>query len=402
MDLRYYLATLVRRKWQILTVALLTVLATLCFTLFLVKTTFEATIYFTVAARDDKITDYYDFSNYYGTMASVEFARTLSGWHENPKFQDEVYKKAGVDLSKDLSFLRHFIGAFSVNRIERANVVVNLDSKTLEGADKLSQAYADVLQAHLDHYNQLADSKYSLVFSDRTLNAKQPSLPTNLFLALLVGLILGVIFAYLYEYLTRVASDQEQIERLLGEKAFEFLPRKFAVRDLDFLRSYLEKLPATHTILAGIGFDTSELTSKLSLNMIREGELALLVDADLSHRALHKAFKQTRRANKGLTDLADSRELDKNIWEIEKGTLSFLPVGRGERLVWEIFEKLQSSRKFSRMLIHTSLPQNAEVLNLVKGANLLVVAKLGETKLEDLQKTAAFLSGSKFHLVVLK
>jgi len=402
MDLRYYLATLVRRKWQILTIALLTILVTAVTTLFFVKTTFEGTIYYTVAARDDKITDYYDFSNYYGTMSSVEFARTLSGWHENPLFKDEVYKKAGVDINQDLSFLRRLIGPFSVNRIERANVVVNLNSKTLAGAEKLAQAYTDVLQARLERYNQSADSKYSLVFADRNLSAKQPALATNLFLATLIGLILGVIFAYLYEYLTRVASDQEQIEKILGKKAFEFLPHKFKVHDLDFMRSYIEKLPATHTILAGIGIDPSGLTSKLSLNMIREGELALLIDADLSHRTLHRSFKQTRRATKGHTDMADSRELDKNILEIEKGTLNFLPVGRGERLVLEIFEKLQSSRKFNRMLIHTSLPQNAEVLNLIKGANLIVVAKLGETKLEDLQKTAAFLNDTKFQLVVLK
>ncbi|MDD4352000.1 MAG: Wzz/FepE/Etk N-terminal domain-containing protein [Candidatus Gracilibacteria bacterium] len=402
MDLRHYLQTLLRRKWQILTITLLVVLVSVVSTLFLIKPRFESTMYFTISARDDKITDYYDFSNYYGTMAAVEFTRALSAWHENPKFQEEVYNKAEVNVNEDGTFLTKLLGPFSVKRIERSNMRVKLSSKTFEGAEKLAQGYTEVLQSRLEHYNQVSDSKYNLVQADRVTYAKETKLTMNIILALLVGLILGIIFAYLYEYFTGVVCSKDQTEKKLARKAFELLPRRFEISDLAFLRSYIEKLPHKHTILAGVDFDPSELTSKLSLNMIREGELSLLIDADLEKRKLHQSFKQTRKAKTGHTDLDAIKNIEKNIFEIEKGKLHFLPVGKGEKLIWEIFDKLGSSRKFDRLLIHTTLPKNAEVLNIVKGANLILIVKLGESKIEDLQKVAEFLGNEKAHLVVLK
>jgi len=401
MDLRNYLAVLVRRKWQILVITLLTVLVSTLSTLFLLETKYGATLYFTIASRDDKITDYYDFGNYYGNMASIEFARTVSGWHENPQFKDDVYNKAGISINEDLDLLRKLIGPFSVKRIERANIKVGLNSKTLASAERLAQSYVDILEERLEHYNQVSDTQYNLAESSRILYAKEPKLGTNIPIAIFIGLILGIIFAYLYEYFARVVSSKDQAEEILGRKACEVLNKKFSFSDLAFLSSYVKKLPHSNTVIAGLSVESKEISSKLALQLAGSEENYLLVDADLDKKHLHQSFKESRKAKKGYTE-TDSKDLDKLVQEIEKGKLSVLPAGRDDKFPRDFFGKLTGLRKFKGLLVHTLFPKYVEVLNSLKPANLILIVKLGQSKTSDLQKMREFLEEEKVHLVILK
>lgn len=76
--------------------------------------------------------------------------------------------------------------------------------------------------------------------------------------------------------------------------------------------------------------------------------------------------------------------------------LKFIPAGTGKGFLIEIFSNL--SKKI-RTLVHTQLPENAEILRL-SNATLILVVKLGKSKISDLKKIKEVWDGEMKLVVV--
>ena len=59
------------------------------------------------------------------------------------------------------------------------------------------------------------------------------------------------------------------------------------------------------------------------------------------------------------------RQLDKYLITVEGNRLKLLPVGKGKNFFREILDSMTRSKSYHRMLIHTELPRNIELLSLL-------------------------------------
>ena len=144
MELRFYLSTLFRRKWHILIITLLTVLLSSFFTVN-AEPKYSGSVFFTIGFRDDIPSEDYREGHYWSHQASIEFARTLSGWPKDPNLAGAVDDRAQVDMETDLDLLGKLLGAFSTKRVERANLQISFRSKELANVERLADSLIQVI-----------------------------------------------------------------------------------------------------------------------------------------------------------------------------------------------------------------------------------------------------------------
>ncbi len=221
MEFSALFAPIWRRKWQIIIIAIITSILLSLYSVTIAKPSYYATIFFTIGYRDDQQpTENYDYANFYGNNASIEFARTLSAWPKDPYFIDEIYKRAGVDKDNDQSIVDKLLGNFSVSREERANLKVNIRSKNEENLKKLSQAFLSIMHERLDTYNRQVATQYSMVNESTSLYISLLTTEESWPLGAIIGLLIGILLAYFSEARQGTLSTNQQVESIFEEPLF--------------------------------------------------------------------------------------------------------------------------------------------------------------------------------------
>lgn len=221
MELSALFAPIWRRKWHVILIAVITSLALVLYSITLAKPSYHSEIFFTIGYRDDQTpTEAYNYGNYYGNYASIEFARTTSAWPKDPYFVDEIYKRAGVNKDEDQSLVDKLLGNFSVSREERANLSVKVRSKSEENLKKLSSAFITVFEERLNAYNLESATKYNLVNESVSFYASLLTTDEAWAFGALLGLLLGIIWSYLWEARQGTLSTAQQLEETFHQNIF--------------------------------------------------------------------------------------------------------------------------------------------------------------------------------------
>lgn len=339
MEISALFAPIWRQKWFIILFGILGSITLTIYSQFLSTPNYYAHVFFTVAYRDEQRTpDDYAYANYYGNYASIEFARTVSAWPKDPHFIKEVYDDAGVDRDTDQGLVDQLLGNLSVTAQERANLRVNIRSRSEENLRKLTASFTKILRERLDNYNRQSATQYQLININSTpfITYLQPNEAWPLGLAL--GLILGLVWSYIWETWQGKLATAQQLQDTLAQSLF------------------WEK--------KGSGNNMSPIST-----LLKSWDKDILV---VSNRASQKKFiRALLRTNVSAHIVSSEAEQLK----------SYLP----KNSTLTITTNQPTSKKATKVLNLVNFPEDSNALVDMPQASLLIVAQRGRSRIHELQ-----------------
>ncbi len=221
MEISALFTPLWRGKLHIIIITAISTAALVLYSLYVAQPSYQSNVFFTIGYRDEYVpVNNYNYGNYYGNYASIEFARTLSAWPKDTFFIDDVYKRAGVDRVQDEGLIDKLIGNFNVKREERANVVVNIRSKSEASLQKLTNSFIKIMKERLETYNNQTATSYQMVNLSTTFYSSFLALDEAWPLGILLGLLLSMIWVYIYEAWLGVLNTNKQLEEIFDRSTF--------------------------------------------------------------------------------------------------------------------------------------------------------------------------------------
>lgn len=395
MELRFYLQTLLRQKKTILITMVLFGLIGYFLALSVVPTRYNGSVFFTIAYRDDQQTEDYKIGNYWANQASIEFARTVSGWPENPRLIDEIYATAGVNKAEDINLLGKLLGAVNVKRVERANINLTFNSASGANADKIADAIVSVFQTKIEEYNNEVATNYRIIGVAKAFEEKIPDPYSFGWVGIILGLIFGIIFAYLFEFFRGVVTHPEQIEDTTGIRRFDTIKGTMNSAQLDYIAGYYISNPHEEIIIGGLQTMPNKFLFELSKKLEATLPKLDLIDGSIQGPGLHKYFKKKPLRLKELTGVTLKRKwvrLDK------ESDYRLMPRSINEQLTGALIKSLMTK---GTTCVSCNLPLQLDILNELPKADLLLLVKLGETKKETLKSVVSYLGDRSYKLIIV-
>jgi capsular polysaccharide biosynthesis protein len=395
MELRFYFETLLRQKYVILSIVIAGLIGGYLYGTFLMPTQYNGSVFFTIAYRDDQQTEEYKIGNYWANQASIEFARTVSGWPENPRLVDEIYSTAGVNMQEDIGFLGKLLGPISVKRVERANLNLNFSSKTLENSGKIADAIVAVFETKLTEYNNEAAANYRIVGVGKAFEEKVPDPNVLAWVGAILGLIFGIIAAYMVEFFSGVITHPEQVEQIIQAQRFDAVPRSLKSKSLGFTSGYLKSNTFKHVLVAGVGINPNKFVHTLISNLEETGLEVDVVDGTHTGPGLHKYFKT--KLIKGGKDSTPA-QLKKSWKSVGPKTRLFSRLTSGPLSL----ETLTSVLEKKPVVISCELPLKTDVVDAVSCDELFLLVELGTTGKDLLKSVIHYLEGKPYKVIIIK
>jgi len=319
-------------------------------------------------------------------VAATYFGETLVGWFRNPAF----LAKLNANFP-DLNL------SWSAYKQERQNLVVDLVYSPAGNEKDLQKTLIQVLNQEIQNYNKLTNSKFLLIDQ----GFKSQEVPNQVAkLLILIGILAFAIISAggaVWEKWKGLLVDKEQLTQILQAEIVEYLDSHWEKNNLTLLFLLMQRLHPL-LILAGVDLATDLLAVALAHQNNAFGEKLVLVDGDLQARNLQKSLGIAENEEiKGHTDIftkiSEKLNLQDYCYNLNDN-LDFVPAGKGKCFLLEVMKTLAEHQ---RTLVHTSLPQNLEILRL-EGALFLVV-KIGVTKIKHLQEIRRAWTG-KIYIVL--
>ncbi len=398
MDLRWYLGPLTRKLWLIGLTVVIAAGAAWAYASFVQPTRYTGELFMTIALTDDQQTAEYKFGNYYANYASIEFARTASGWIQSADFVERVYRDARVDPSTDVDILGKLFGAISVTRVERANMDFRIRSLSSENAERLLIALRESFARQLTTYNAAAGTKYVVANPQARVDVSAPAPLRAAGLGALVGLILGILLAYIVEFSLGVVLSPEQVADLLGVEP-TFVLRRRDAHLATVLAAHVASLPSA-PLLVGASVDPSRLALRMGHALHAQGGAVSIVEGQ--RRLLLSRLAGAARQGIGWSDEARTPKgpirLSGKLMKSVGSGVSVAPYGRSARAaVGRLLEKAAPTT-FGVI----AFPSGAHQLSdLAASVPVLTIVKLGTTRADDLRHIRRFLQGHPASVSVL-
>ena len=356
MEISALFAPIWRQKWHIILIGIISSLLLLLYSLYLSAPNFYAYVFFTVAYRDEqKPTAEYDYANYYGNYASIEFARTVSAWPKDPYFIKQVYDDAGIDKDSEQSLIDKLLGNFSVTAEQRANLKVNIRAKTEENLRKLTASFIRILQQRLDNYNRQSATQYQLINITNTPYITQLDSDEALPLGLVLGLLLGMVWAYIWEAWQGKLSTAEQVQRVFNQPLF------WQKQGAD---NYISSIT---TLLTSWGKEVTLITNRTN-----------------SKRFLSKLSETITEPTTIIT--TQSEKLSKALHKNTNITVSSTP---------------PSGKKTGKIIYWIEFPQESLQLIDTESSPVLVLVQRGKSRVHELSTLASLLKERQKEIVLL-
>ncbi len=379
MDLRYYFSIIKRRLPLIGALLLVFMVVSLTTTLKLIKSRSAALIFVSIGVERVPGIDLENYNPQAAVDAADRFSETVQGWILNPNLTGRMQEAAKSSFS------------LSARKQEKQNLLLDLKLTEERDVTPIASAVVTILNEEIKTYNKMTNSTFKLAINSINPYAIKPNLKLNLSVALFLGLFISILMAYLDEYFRGVVSFETQVSKILGVEVFGKISSPFLIDKEGLMGTYLNTL-GNKIIIAGVGIDTAGLIIPLVQVMAKYGNAHLaLIDFDLEKRSLHR-FTQIKGDNLlGVTDLSAKTfsVIGDYLHPISQG-IKFLPAGQGTNFTMEVLDLLQNA--VNKIVIHTSLPQNSEVLRLPVN-DLVLLVKLGQTKEEDLRQIKMIFPG---------
>jgi len=299
------------------------------------------------------------------------------GWFRNPVFKHSILKKAQVTEAASIS----------AQKQERQNMLIEIITSTQEQVQKIAEIVFSELENKISEYNKKTNSFFVVIHQGQSIKKSKIQNIVFPLSGALIGLILSLLLCVIKEFIRNEVSSIDEIEEILNVKSLDFFHTKLEHNDFTLLSVAIQKSQPL-VILAGVNVNTDILAVALANKHSYFGEKLALVDGDLERRSLQETLGLSSRMKniKGHTDALLNESDIVNTSLIIQNTLNknlkFLPAGKGERFLTQVFTNVSQEMK---TLIHTRFPENLEILRLAN-ATLILVVHLGKTKIKDLKR----------------
>lgn len=201
MELKDYLKIISQKFWILVVVTIIAGAATYLFSV-MIPTSYDGVAYINVAVKSQNQGDYYQYDNYYSIQASSLFADTIALWLQDPANASQIYKEAGIDLSK--YSLKNLQKLFQIKRKPPATVVITLNNSDKDKTEFLIARTINLVESQTKKWadEELVKNAEAVTSAPVVLEHKMPIL-LNTILGLIGGFILGLAVVFLAESLNK-------------------------------------------------------------------------------------------------------------------------------------------------------------------------------------------------------
>lgn len=329
--------------------------------------------------------------------AATFFWETLIWWFQNPSFTNQILQNHEWN---------NWVSAY---KQERQNLIIEIKSWDIEWVQAIARDSFLFLNKKISQLNKDSNSKYSLIDQWYTF---QNSFDVKIIYAILFFILfwfLTTVIFVLKDYLKRVILSEDDARKILWWDLIDYISEDFSKNDYSIISVWIQKLKWL-VILWWVWVDIERFSIWLSQKHSFTWEDMVLIDWDLERRWLqYEMWLSSRLKNlKWITNLewwdtetkllenkkSDNEDIDKNNKNNEiKNNNLYLQNTLDEKLkfipawtwTWVSYNVLEQLSEKVKILIHTHLPKNADILRL-KSGTLILLIKIWVTKIEDLQK----------------
>ena len=356
--------------------------------------------------------------------AATFFWETLIWWFQNPSFTAQILKN------------HEWNSSVTAYKQERQNLIIEIKSWSKNAVQALARDSFWFLNKKIAQLNKKSDSKYSLV---DWWYSFQKSFDIKIIYAILFFILFWFFTTVIFvikDYLKWVLLSENDAKKILWWHLIDYISEDFSKNDYSIISVWIQKLKWL-VILWWVWVDIEKFSIWLSQKHSFAWEDMVLIDWDLEKRQLqHDMWLSSRLKNlKWITNL-DGQENDvKMLWkpvdweensetenpetektenkkteikktEMEKtnlylqntldDNLRFIPAWTWSHFAYNVLDQLSEK---VRILVHTHLPKNADILR-VKTWTLILLIKIWVTKIEDLQKIKEAWNGEVKYIIV--
>ena len=325
--------------------------------------------------------------------AATFFWETLIWWFQNPSFTNYILQKY------------NWKNSITAYKQERQNLVIEIKSSSEEWAQNIARDTYSFLNKKIAQLNKNAKSKYSLIDQWYVF---QKSFDVKIIYAILFFVLLWfftTMFFVVRDYLKWVILSENDAKKILWWHLIDYISEDFTKNDYSIISVWIQKLKWL-VILWWVWVDIEKFSIWLSQKHSFSGEDMVLIDWDLEKRWLHYEMGLSSRLqnlkwitnlnwenseiklleNKKSDDEKAEKEKEKNhnlyLQNTLDENLKFIPAWTWNRVAYDVLDQLSDK---VRILIHTHLPKNADMLRFKKWTLILLI-KIWVTKIEDLQR----------------
>jgi len=336
--------------------------------------------------------------------AATFFGETLIWWFQNPSFTNQILKS--FDWKNSISAYKQ----------ERQNLIIEVKSWTKDEVQQIARDTFLFLSKKISQLNKKSDSRYSLIDQWYTF---QNSFNVKIIYAILFLILFWffwTMFFVIKDYLKWVILSENDAKNILWWGLIDYISEDFVKNDYWIISVWIQKLKWL-VILWWVWVDIEKFSIALSQKHSFAWEDMVLIDWDLEKRHLQQEMWLSSRLKnlKWITNLEwwniemkmiedwdkkiennlENKSLEKISWERDNlknhnlylqntldDKLKFIPAWTWTWVSYDVLEQLSEKVK---ILIHTHLPKNSDMLRFKKWTLILLV-KIWVTKIDDLKK----------------
>ncbi len=200
MELKEYLRIIKKDMKVFLGVIIVTVLGTFAF--FAVKpVTYPTSLALNITRSGSQQTADYKYDDFYRIQADDKFADTVVQWLEDPQTVADIYKAAGLDVSR--FSIGQLSKIFSAEKLSSQFVSISFAARSKDSAKKISGAISGVLGRKTDALNkdQNENTWFEILAQDPVIVKYRVSPLILLAISLAAGIFLAFWVVMLRHYL---------------------------------------------------------------------------------------------------------------------------------------------------------------------------------------------------------
>ncbi len=339
--------------------------------------------------------------------AATFFWETLIWWFQNPSFTNQILQN------------HEWNNSITAYKQERQNLIIEIKSSDKEWVQSIARDTFLFLNKKILQLNKDSNSKYSLIDQGYTF---QNSFDVKIIYAILFFILfwfLTTVFFVLKDYLKWVILSENDVKKILWWNLIDYISEDFWKNDYSIISVWIQKIKWP-IILWWVWINIERFSILLSQKHSFAWEDMVLIDWDLERRWLqYDMWLSSRLKNlKWITNLewwdaeikllenkklddenSEKSEIKNNNLYLQNtldDKLKFIPAWTWTWVSYNVLEQLSEKVK---ILIHTHLPKNADILRLKKWTLILLI-KIWVTKIEDLQRIKEAWGGDIKYVIV--
>lgn len=218
MELQDYFKIILKRKWIIITITLVTTLFSTGITLFVLDKSYTADIA-VIIGQDPQLKQPTSTQNMNDIMMYKQMVKTYGQFAKSRKVLNDVISKLSLDINVEV--LDKIVTATPKNDTEF--LTISVKHKSPEMAKKIANQMALSLK-NITNEVKKVDNVQILDEAQLPTSPSSPKTLMNIAIAFVLGLMISLGLVFLMDYLDVTVKSEEDIEKLIGVPVLGTIP----------------------------------------------------------------------------------------------------------------------------------------------------------------------------------